>query len=290
MQVGTIQALWRYPVKSMAGEKINEADVEKVYGIPGDRGWAIRDEEIGEIRGAKNIRELLQLSARYLEQPQGAQTPAVEIDLGNGGVRRCDDPNINEALSTRLKKKVSLWPRQPADNLDHYRRVEALDETEMRRVMGLLAEEPLPEWFEHATEETLERVDKFVAPPGVYFDGAELHLISTTSLATLSSLMPESVIDSRRFRPNIVLDSAASEGFPEMEWCGRHLQVGTAVLKIVSPMVRCSMVTHTQGELPKDPKIMRTLVQEAGMNFGVALWVIEPGTFKVGDPVELVEE
>jgi uncharacterized protein YcbX len=46
--IGTIQQIWRHPVKSMAGEKLNNCMVEST-GIPGDRGWALRDETTGEI-------------------------------------------------------------------------------------------------------------------------------------------------------------------------------------------------------------------------------------------------
>ena len=288
MNVGTIQEIWRYPVKSMRGEKLEAADAQKLYGIPGDRGWAIRDDEIGEIRNAKRIPEMLQLAARYLEEPEGALTPPVEIDLGNGETIRSDAEDINEVLQRRLNLPISLWPRQPVDNLDHYRRMEHLDDVKMREVMGLLPDEPLPSWFDTASKETLDKVAEFVAPPGTYFDGAEMHLVSTASLSTFSKLMPESMIDARRFRPNIVLNSIATDGYPEIEWCGKSLRIGSAVIKIAGPMVRCAMVTHPQEDIPKDPKIMRTLVRETEMNFGASLSVIEPGSFQIGDTVELI--
>jgi MOSC domain-containing protein YiiM len=48
------------------------------------------------------------------------------------------------------------------------------------------------------------------------------------------------------------------------------------------------MVTLPVEELPKDPRIMRTLVREAGGNLGVYAKVAEPGRVAVGDPVELL--
>lgn len=289
MRVGHVSELWRYPVKSMRGERVDRAEVERVYGIPGDRGWAIRDEKVGEIRGAKNIRELVQLAARYLEEPNGSSTPTIEIDLGDGRVLRSDDPEINEALTKRLGHPVSLWPRQPADDLDHYRRVETLDEADIRRMMALLPDEPIPDYGQYIPPELNEKLAEFVAPPGTYFDGAELHLLSRTSLETLSSLMPDSTIDVRRFRPNIVIDLPEAEGFPEVEWIGREVRIGSVVTKVIMPMVRCVMITLPQDDLPRDPKIMRTLVREANMNMGVGLSVVEPGHVEAGDPIELVE-
>ena len=52
MRIGTIQSLWRYPVKSMLGEQLSSTSLG-VLGFPGDRGYAIRDERAGEIRGAR---------------------------------------------------------------------------------------------------------------------------------------------------------------------------------------------------------------------------------------------
>jgi uncharacterized protein YcbX len=60
--VGRVAALWRYPVKSMAGERVDAADVSW-HGLAGDRRWAfIRD---GQVRSGfpwLTIRELPELA------------------------------------------------------------------------------------------------------------------------------------------------------------------------------------------------------------------------------------
>jgi hypothetical protein len=92
----------------------------------------------------------------------------------------------------------------------------------------------------------------------------------------------------RRFRPNVVIETdPALAGFVESAWSGRTLRVGDARARVVMPMMRCGMTTHAQGELPKDPRIMRALVREAGMNLGIGALVEKPGRVAVGDPVEL---
>ncbi len=71
MRVGVVKEIWRYPVKSMGGERLDRCAIETVSGIRGDRGWAVWDEEAGEIRGAKKIPALLECTARYREEPDG---------------------------------------------------------------------------------------------------------------------------------------------------------------------------------------------------------------------------
>jgi uncharacterized protein YcbX len=67
---GRVRELWRYPVKSMAGEKLDQSEVAE-NGFWGDRGWAIRDELTGEIHNAKRHPVLMQCSAVYRSAPHG---------------------------------------------------------------------------------------------------------------------------------------------------------------------------------------------------------------------------
>jgi len=73
-RVGTVREIWRYPVKSMAGERLSQVELDS-GGIPGDRAWAVRDEVRGGIRGAKKIPALMRCAARYLEPPARGHVP-----------------------------------------------------------------------------------------------------------------------------------------------------------------------------------------------------------------------
>ena len=86
--VGSIESVWRYPAKSMMGDRF-DALVVGDGGVIGDRGWAVRDEVRGGIRGAKKIGGLMRLHARYVDEPRaGAAPTAIEITAPDGSTMR----------------------------------------------------------------------------------------------------------------------------------------------------------------------------------------------------------
>src|SRR5207249_9399410 len=97
----------------MGGEPLQSCALG-TFGIPGDRGWAVRDEAAGEIRGAKKLPALLQLAARYLEEPAADRIPPAEITLPDGARVRTDAPEAAARLTAFLGRRVTLWPRRPA--------------------------------------------------------------------------------------------------------------------------------------------------------------------------------
>jgi uncharacterized protein YcbX len=285
-----VHELWRYPVKSLAGERIERSPVLPGIGLPGDRGWAIRDEEAGEIRSAKKWPALLGLRAEYLEEPEGERTPPVRIGLPDRGSVDTTDSDADARVSAALGRVVSLHPRVPAEQRAHYRRSKPIVDmaAEIRETSELLPDEPLPALDEVPVD--FSELMEHISPPGTYFDFFQLHLLTTASLDSLASLAEQSTIDVRRFRPNLLIDGEADSGpFPEFDWCGHGLAIGALELQIVMPMMRCAMTTHAQGELPKDPAIMRALVRESGMNLGVGAQVLAAGEVAVGDELVLFD-
>jgi uncharacterized protein YcbX len=284
--IARVAQLWRYPLKSMMGESIEQTSLGAL-GIPGDRGWAVRDEVRGGIRGAKKLPGLMRCTARYLEEP-GADSlaqPVPEISLPDGGRFRADAADAAERLGAMLGTRVTLWPRQPASDLEHYRRGPGDHddlETELRSIFAREADEPLPDFSLFPPE-----IMEYESPPGTYFDAYPLLIMTEASLRTLQKLSPESKVDVRRFRPNLLL-SVDDSGFPELDWVGRRLRVGETTISIPAPCPRCVMITHPFADLPKDPKLLRAVVRDAGQNAGVYGNVITPGTVKVGDTVEIV--
>ena len=284
-----MRELWRYPVKSMRGERVDEAVVHAGIGIAGDRGWAVRDEATLEIRSAKRLAALLHCAARYVTEPVGADTPAVAITLPDGDQVRSDDPAVHDVVSAALGRRVTLWPRVGADHPEHFLRRDQIDAEEMRRQYGLSDDEPLPAPPSAAPPRRSD-LRRYVSPLGTYFDADELHVLSTATLAELRRRHPDAGVDVRRYRPNIVVDTGPAPlgELTEFAWVGRRLRMGELVLDVPRRTQRCVMITHAQGELGSDRSVLRTLVRETGHTLGVAGDVVTPGTVRVGDPVELL--
>jgi uncharacterized protein YcbX len=293
----------------MAGERLSTASVG-TRGLWGDRGWALRDEQAGEIRGAKISPALMLCAARYRAEPSAEGTPPhADITLPDGTETATDDPKINGLLSELLGRRVTLWPLRPATDLAHYRRAMpaarvvgflsrsrnfrrlaigamrlAGKDKELREDFGRLPGEPLPDLSLLPAE-----IFEFTSPPGTYFDAFPVHLLTTASLAAMSRHAPDTAWDARRFRPNFLIETADGvEGLVESGWGGRTLRVGGLALKCEMPAPRCSMTIQAQAGLPKDPRVLRTIVREGGQNLGLYANVESAGRVSVGDEVELI--
>jgi uncharacterized protein YcbX len=308
MLIGTVEQIWRYPVKSMAGEQLKDCTVGSL-GLPGDRGWAVRDEEKSEIKTGTRIPVLMQCAAQYREQPSDNHIPHGNIIFPDGSDITSNDPEINTRLSAVLGKQVKLWPRQPASNKEHYRRpgvaariiapltsvpgfrslmpaitkLPSIDAT-LRAAFSRTEDEPTPDLSQLPKE-----LFEFTSPLGTYFDAFPIHVLTSASLAVMSQSNPASTWDVRRFRPNFFVKTVEGiEGLVESEWAGKTLRLGSVEVKCEMPAVRCGMATNAQKELVKDPSVLRTIVKEANQNLGVYASVAKNGAVREGDTVELI--
>ena len=95
--------------------------------------------------------------------------------------------------------------------------------------------------------------------------------------------------DVRRFRPNFLVETAQGlTGQTENGWSDRALSVGGLRLDCKMPTVRCGMTTHAQGDLAKDPSVLRTIVRDGGQCLGIYAGIERAGPVVVGDAVELL--
>jgi len=86
-QAGTVVGLWRFPVKSMGGERLEQAELTE-HGLVGDRGYALIDVQTGKVVSAKSLTlfpDVLSCQARFVEPPRAGQdVPPVRIVLPDG--------------------------------------------------------------------------------------------------------------------------------------------------------------------------------------------------------------
>jgi uncharacterized protein len=273
VESGSVVGLWRYPVKSMMGEELNAAEVTE-RGLVGDRQFAVVDASTGKVAGAKNPRKwgnFFDFRAAYVEPPKtGSKLPTVRLTLPDGTVVTNEQPDLGQILSRGLGREVAFAGAQEGRE----------DSTAAQ------AEEYWPdmEGLDHR-----DTVTEWELPAGTFFDLAVVHLLTTATMDRLSELYPEGRFEVRRFRPNIVVATGPdARGFVENDWIDRTVAIGDEVrLRITGPCPRCVMTTLPQGDLPKDPGILRTAAQHNQANVGVYADVIAGGALRRGDRVML---
>jgi uncharacterized protein YcbX len=255
-QIGTIGALWRYPIKSMRGESLEEAWLTE-RGIAGDRAWAVRELDRGGIMSARTFPTLLQLRAEYRVDAVGEATGPIAINLPDGGALLPDDPQAPAILSALLGRRVAL----------ERVRSERLTPAELDAIMR----------------------GEAYPPHRDFFDEEVLHLVATGTLAFMRQLRPDSDFDPRRFRANLYVDTGdEADGFVEDRWLEGVLEIGEVRIVGLRPAIRCAMTTHPQPELRHDTNILRTAWQYHQAYVGVFAAVGAPGRIRLNDPVILV--
>jgi uncharacterized protein len=267
--LGSVVALWRYPVKSMMGEELNATEITK-SGLAGDRAYALVDRSDGKVASAKNPGKwprLFDFRAALVDSPApDGMVPPVRITLPDGTIIISGQPGIDEILSKPLGREVtlsSISDRGTGTSEEYWPDIEGLDHR--------------------------DTVTDFGLPEGTFFDAAFVHLLTTATLDRLRELYAQGRFETRRFRPNVVVETADGEkGFVENAWIGRQLEIGDGVrLSITGPCARCVMTTLAQGDLPKDPGILRAAARHNHANVGVYASVLQRGKVRRGDYVRL---
>ena len=291
--VGSVAELWRFPVKSMKGEQLQEVTVTE-QGVLGDRAYALIDAETGKVVSAKSVKlfpDILACQAAFVAPPRAeGEIPPVRIDLPNGTSVTSDSSDFDRALSAHFRRDVRLARVAPDDfTIDQYHPdVEGADPGGNRD--KVVAQKLGSALFAELGMES-------PVPVGAFFDVFPLSVITTSTLARLNELRPQSRFEQRRFRMNLIVRTE-QPGFIENGWVGHKLQLGDETrvnVALLDP--RCVMATLAQDDLPQDTDVLRTLVRHNRMQVGalaqfpcagVYAVVAAPGTVRTGDHVTVV--
>lgn len=260
--IGTVESLWRYPVKSMRGEELDEM-FAGFSGVYGDRLFAFRSSASPKgfpYLTARDQRQMLQYRPRF-RHPDKAAAPA----------------NLTEAES--IAPGATPVYAEPADLM--------LDvETPTGNTVAI--DDPalidmLRDKIDNKHQLTLLRSERAMT------DCRPLSLLSLQSVRKLSD-ETGTAIDKRRFRANIYVDLTSAEGFAEDEFVGRSLRVGSkVVISVLERDPRCMMITLDPDTGEKAPALLKKVAQAHSGMAGVYGAVLAEGMVRKGDSVELLD-
>ena len=258
--IGRVDSLWRYPVKSMRGEELDEA-FASYSGIYGDRLFAFRSS--ANHKGfpyftARDQRRLLQYRPRF-RYPDKATRPinlieaesknanplladlaelVVDVETPDGKTLPIDDPTLIETLRADVdpKHQVTLMQSQ-----------RAMTDCRPVSIFSLQSAQQL-------AEETCVPVDK------------------------------------RRFRANVYVELTSAKGFAENDLVGRSVRIGPkAVITVLERDARCMIITLDPDTGEQTPAILKKVAQAHDGMVGVYGAVLVEGMVHKGDPVELLD-
>ena len=294
MTTATVTQLWRFPVKSMGGHRVDAVRFD-TRGVHADRLWALRDLENGVTASARRIPALLGCAARYAVEPGGdagpGNVPEVIVTFPDGGELPSSDPQVHAKLSEVAGREVRLTAL-PAlgDNSQHKMSVaqsrKNFSAAVVREDFGLSEADDLPDTSVFTTKQILT-LSRYSTPPGTFVDLAAVHLLSLTSLASLAP--GDDPYDVRRFRPNVLVDVDSPDSeFPETGWVGSEVRIGSATMRVVIPTIRCVVPTRPQPGVDLDRGLTRQLAERTNRFLGVYADVTTAGVVQVGDDVTVL--
>ena len=256
--IGKVDSLWRYPVKSMRGEELDEA-FASYSGIYGDRVFAFRSSanHMGfPYFTARDQRKLLQYRPRF-RYPDKAARPinlidaetrnanplvadlaelVVDVETPDGKTLAINDPALIEMLRANVDQKHQVTLMQSQRAMTDCRPVSVFSLQSARQL----------------AEETGTSVDK------------------------------------RRFRANVYVDLTSANGFAENELVGRSIKIGPkVVISILERDSRCVVITLDPDTAEQSPAILKKVAQAHDGMAGVYGAVMVEGMLHKGDSVEV---
>ena len=260
--VGKVESLWRYPVKSMRGEELDEM-FAGYAGVYGDRLFAF--ESSASPKGfpfftGRDQRQMIRYRARF-RNPDKAALP---VNLSEAEKL---SPNLNPISADASHLMVDV------DAPDG--RTFAIDDPALI--------DHLRSGIDGNHALTLLRSDKAIT---------DCRPLSIFAVQTAKKLGDETgvAVDKRRFRANVYVDLTNADGFAEDEFVGKSLRIGSKVtVAVLQRDARCMMITLDPDTAEKTPAVLKAVAQAHEGMAGVYGAVLVEGTIRKGDPVELLD-
>ncbi|WP_439489271.1 MOSC domain-containing protein [Algoriphagus sp.] len=261
----SIQSLYVYPIKSLAGVSLSQAKVEE-QGFELDRRWMLVDEE-----------------GRFLSQRTLAGMATIKVEIG--------DHSLDVFVSSRPEDRI----RVPLHAVGEEISVKVWDD----EILARLVDPQIDAWFSQKLGVNARLVYMFspkarkvdpryaVNDESVSFaDGMPYLIIGEESLNDLNSRL-EFPVSMDRFRPNIVF----SGGTPFQEDSFQRIKIGEIDFQLVKPCARCVMITVDQQSGSKGKEPLKTLATYRTKNkkiyFGQNMVALSSGKLRVGDLIQV---
>lgn len=261
--IGTVENLWRYPVKSMRGEPLDKA-FAGFSGFYGDRCYAFKNSAAPAgfpYLTAREQQQMLLYRAQFRHAERAAQPPnlAEAQSLAPGLTPTNGDPNDFDL-----------------DVIAPSGAVFAVDDPALAEMLG--------EGLRGENRLTLARSERALT---------DCRPVSLISLQTVEQIGDELgfAVDKRRFRANVYMNfAAASDGFGEDRLVSRKLRIGSqATIMILERDPRCKMISLDPDTSEHNPEVLRRVAQTHEAKAGVYCAVLVEGTIKSGDSIELLD-
>ena len=260
-----VQNLYLYPIKSLGGISVQEAQVEE-RGFKYDRRWMLVDQ-----------------SGEFLTQRQHPQLALLQVALGESelSVFSKVDPyreiSFDMEMNSGKELQVSVWG-DVVTALQVSPEVSAWFSDFLGMNVDLVR---MPESSHRKLDPRYAVQEESVS----FADGMPYVMIGQASLDELNGRLADPV-GMDRFRPNLVF--SGGEAFTEDQF--KQLQIGEVKFQVVKPCARCVMITVDQEKGTKGKEPLATLAtyrsQGAKVYFGQNAVALTQGIVRVGDPIQ----
>jgi MOSC domain-containing protein len=253
--IGNVESLWRYPVKSMRGEQLDELFVG-FAGVYGDRLFAFKSAERPEgfpyLTGREQAKMVL-YRPRFRHPDKAAKPPnLIAAESIVPGLNPLSGDSTDLAIDVETPSGEVL----------------SVEDPKLLRTLG------------DGESLTLLRSERAMT---------DCRPVSLFSLQTARRLGEELGIDidKRRFRANIFADFPSTAGFAEDGYVGRTLRIGSkVVVSILERDPRCAMISLDPDTAERNPDILGKVTKAHDGKAGVYGAVLVEGMVHVGDEIE----